>query len=190
VVADADRGLGALDLQRRAVVIAFALTVALMPATVIDRTLSCQVLQEGQAHMVGVDGSVTTPQTSAYFKFWPTPLGVDQPAVQPGVEVDTQPAKVVWDPRGRCEPSTRRIALTPHRLKQQVVATPHFLGAVAVRCHASATRVRFRARILELHGKPTRVQLIVVTDQRSKPLLYAEWTPSRVVVRSGSDCES
>jgi hypothetical protein len=159
------------------VVIALALAVMLTPSKAIDRTLS-------------VDGSVATPRSSAHLEFWPTPLSYDQPAVLPGVEVDTQPGTIAWDPRGGCAPSTKGIALTPHRLKQQVVATSDFLGSAAVRCHASATRVRFRARILESHGQPTPVQLIVVTERKSKPLLYAEWTPARVAVWSGPDCES
>ena len=63
---------------------------------VVDRTWSCPVFPEGATHQVGFVGQVDTPRGGASLEFWPTPLAYDEPAVLPGVEVETRPGSITW----------------------------------------------------------------------------------------------
>jgi len=167
-----------VDVQVRLLLILAALAA---PQTTVDRTLSCQVVQEGEAFVFSLQASVTTPRTGAYLKFWPTPLSFDEPAVQPGLDVDTHPGTITWaPPRSRCEPA-KTIPLSHRGLEQDVVVTTHFVGSTYVVCHA-APHIRFRARISVAHGEATHAQLVAVADNPSKPILYTDWTPSRIAV--------
>ena len=170
-----------MDVQVRLVLILAALAA---PQATVDRTFSCQVVQEGQAFVVNAQSSVTTPRNGAYLKFWPTPLSFDEPAVLPGLEIESRPATISWaPPRSRCAPAAR-IPLSRRGLKQDVVVTTHFVGSTSVTCRA-APRVRFRARITGSHA-----QLVVVADNASRPILYVDWTPSRTAVWDRGRCES
>jgi hypothetical protein len=175
-----------VDVEVRLLLILAAFAV---PHSTVDQTWSCPVYREGAGYFTGVVGNVTTPSKAASFQFWPTPLAYDEPAVLPGVEVDTHPGKITWDPRGRCARTTARIPLVPRGLKLANVVTTHFVGSLSATCPAP-TRIRFRARIVVTGGEPTRAQVIAVADRTSKPLLYAEWTPARVAVWAGPRCNT
>jgi hypothetical protein len=172
------------------VVAAFAVpSVHAVPASVVDRTLSCTVLQEGAAHHIEFRGSVVTPRASASFQFSPSPLAWDQPAVQPGVDIKTKPGSITWDARHACEPSKRRLPFSIDGLPQRSVVTTHFVGSTVGDCPAS-TRVHFRARITLHGGEPAHVQVLAVDGRTRRPLGLADWTPQRITLRLARSCHS
>lgn len=159
------------------------------PHSTVDQTWSCPVLETGAAHLVEARASVTTPRDSAYLEFWPTPVSYFQPAVEAGVAIGTHPGKIAWDRRRVCDRSTARPALTARGLKHDTVVTTHFIGSVSARCSVPP-RIRFRVRVAVVRGEPTSAKLIVVTERRTRPVLYVEWTPTRIAVWDRSGCST
>jgi hypothetical protein len=159
------------------------------PHSTVDQTWSCPVLPEGAAHVMEARASVTTPRDSAYLQFWPTERSYFQPAVQAGVEVGTHPGTIAWDPRHVCERSPPPLAFAARGLKQDAVVTTHFVGSVSARCRVPS-RIRFRVRVTVVRDEPTSAKLIVVTERRAQPVLYVEWTPTRIAVWDRPGCST
>jgi hypothetical protein len=168
---------------------AVLLAAAAVHGSVIDQTWSCPVFQEGQAHVVGFDGTVDTPRAAANMQFFPTPIAYDEPAVLPGVDVQTKPASVTWDPRHRCTRVHVALALGPHGLPKESVVTTTWIGATRAVCH-SATQIVFRARVTLQRGTPARAQVIAVDAGSRKPLGYLDWTPTRITSWFDPKCEA
>lgn len=159
----------------------FAAAALAAPSThVVDQTWSCPVLEEGAAHVVGFAGTVATPRAPASFQFWPTPQNFDQPAVQAGVDVQTRPPGITWDPRHVCTRSRAEPALGPHGLPRESVVTTSFVGSQYATCR-SETRIVFRARVTLRGSRPTRAQVVALGARSRRPLGYLDWTPARIV---------
>ena len=169
--------------------IALALVTLAVHASVVDRTWSCPVFQEGATHQVGFDGMVDTPRGGASLQFWPTPLAYDEPAVLPGLDVKTKPGSITWDPRHRCARSNVRLALGPQGMRKESTVTTRWIGATHAACR-SETQILFRARITVAHGEATRAQVIAVDARSRKPLGYVDWTPRTITSWFASTCEA
>lgn len=171
------------------VLIALAL-LAVVGSSVVDKTLSCPVLKEASAISSAVEATVVTPQAGAHITFWPTPKNWWQPAVQPGVDVQTRPPSISWDGRHVCVPAPHvSLALGPHGLPKDATVTTHWLGREYATCKTSG-RVLFRARIALARGVPTGAELYVADARGKAPLLYVDWTPRRITTYASPKCEA
>lgn len=60
-------------------------------------------------------------------------------------------------------------------------------GDISARCFAGTT-ITARIQAVVSHGVATSAKLLVRTGKKPRPLLYVEWTPTKIAVYATDDC--
>jgi hypothetical protein len=176
-----------------ATVVANAATAPASSTRVVDRTYSCKVRP---ARYIDLEPSVTLPAENGQ----PRPRLVRVTTVKKGIQrngitfyvpqVFFEEKKDSFDvDRSACHRSSRRVPLKPTGLPTPgETATPTHTGSVNGRC-STTKRVLVHLKVTMQNGTPETALLAVRNDsEKSKPVAFYRWSPSKIVGYLGNSC--
>jgi hypothetical protein len=179
-----------------AVTVSVAANVGAAPASstrIVDRTYSCKVRP---AHYIDLESSVTLPPENGQ----PRPGQVRVTTVKKGIQrngITFYVPQVFFEEKkdsldvdsSACRRSLRRVPLKTTGLPTPgETATPTHTGSVNGRC-STAKRVLVHFKVTMHNGKPETAVLAVRNDsEKSKPVAFYRWSPSKIVGYLGNSC--
>jgi len=179
-----------------AVTVTVVASVGTAPASstrVVDRTFSCKVRS---ARYIDLESSVTLPPENGQ----PRPGQMRVTTVKKGIQrngITFYVPQVFFEEkkdsldvdRSTCRRSSRRVPLRTTGLPTPgETATPTHTGSVNGRC-STTKRVLVHLKVTLQNGKPETALLAIRNDsEKSKPVAFYRWSPSKIVGYLGNSC--
>jgi hypothetical protein len=187
------RWIGLIGVVVAVTVVANAAAAPASSTRVVDRTYSCKVRP---ARYIDLESSVTLPPENGQ----PRPGQVRVTTVKRGIQrngitfyvpqVFIEEKKDSFEvDRSACRPSSRRVPLKPTGLPTPgETATPSHTGSINGRC-STAKRVLVHLKITMENARPEKALVALRNDsQKSKPVAFYRWSPSKIVAYLGTTC--